>query len=113
MQQLLDNHKLGDILLLKGVNAFYIKKKDDVYYSFKEAYKYYSEGETSRYWIKKSLLEENIRYTFTELGIYKTGYDMSFLSAECRQPLTISKKNQFIASGIQRTSDLHINLPLI
>ena len=49
-------------------------------------------GETSRYWIKKSLLEENIRYTFTELGIYKTGYDMSFLSAECRQPLTISKK---------------------
>ena len=91
----------------------FISKRKMMFIILKEAYKYYSEGETSRYWIKKSLLEENIRYTFTELGIYKTGYDMSFLSAECRQPLTISKKNQFIASGIQRTSDLHINLPLI
>lgn len=113
MQQLLDNHKLGDILLLKGVNAYYAKMKDDVYYSFKEAYKHYSSGETSRYWIKKDLLEENIRYTFTALGIYKTGYDMSFLPAECRQPLTIFENDQFIASGIQRTGDLHLNLPLI
>lgn len=113
MQQLLDNHKLGDILLLKGVNAYYAKKKDDVYYSFKEAYKHYSTGETSRYWIKKDLLEENIQYTFTKLGIYKTGYDMSFLTAECRQPLTIFENDRFIASGIQRTGDLHLNLPLI
>ena len=113
MQQLLDNHKLGDILLLKGVNAYYAKKKDDVYYSFKEAYKHYSSGETSRYWIKKDLLEENIQYTFTELGIYKTGYDMSFLPAECRQPLTIFENDLSIASGIQRTGDLHLNLPLI
>lgn len=113
MQQLLDNHKSGDILLLKGVNAYYAKKKDCVYYSFKEAYKYYSSGDTSRYWIKKDLLVENIRYTFTKLGIYKTGYDMSFLPAECRQPLTIFKNDQFIASGIQRTGDLHLNLPLI
>lgn len=113
MQQLLDNHKLGDILLLKGANAYYAKKRDDVYYSFKEAYKHYSAGETSRYWIKKDLLKENIQYTFTELGIYKTGYDMSFLPAECRQPLTIFENDQFIASGIQRTGDLHLNLPLI
>lgn len=112
-QQLLDNHKIGDILLLKGVNAYYARKKDDVYYSFKEAYKHYSAGETSRYWIKKQLLEENIQYTFTELGIYKTGYDMSFLATECRQPLTIFENEQFIASGIQRTGDLHLNLPLI
>lgn len=101
------------ILLLKGVNAYYAKKRDDVYYSFKEAYKHYSAGETSRYWIKKDLLEENIQYTFTELGIYKTGYDMSFLPAECRQPLTIFENDQSIASGIQRTGDLHLNLPLI
>lgn len=113
MQQLLDNHKLGDILLLKGVNAYYAKKSDDVYYSFKEAYKHYSAGETSRYWIKKDLLEENVQYAFTELGIYKAGYDMSFLPAECRQPLTIFENDQFIASGIQRTGDLHLNLPLI
>lgn len=113
MQQLLDNHKLGDILLLKGVNAYYSRKKDDVYYSFKEAYKHYSAGETSRYWIKKDLLEENIQYTFTMLGIYKTGYDMSFLPVECRQPLTIFDNDIFFASGIQRTGDLHLNLPLI
>lgn len=38
---------------------------------------------------------------------------MSFLPAECRQPLTIFENDQFIASGIQRTGDLHLNLPLI
>lgn len=113
MQQLLDNHKIGDILLLKGVNAYYSGNKDEVYYSFKEAYKHYSAGETSRYWIKKDLLEENIQYTFTKLGIYMTGYDISFLPVKCRHPLTIFDNDGFVASGIQRTGDLHLNLPLI
>ena len=113
MQQLLDNHKVGDILLLKGVNAYYSKNKDEVYYSFKEAYKHYAAGETSRYWIKKDLLEENIKYSFTVLGIYMAGYDVSFLPVEIRQPLTIFENDKFVASGIQRTGDLHLNLPLI
>ena len=113
MQQLLNNHILGDILVLKGVNAYYGKNLDDVYFSFKEAYKNFSEGKTTRYWIKKNLLEENIQYTFTVLGIYKTGYDLSFLPVECRQPLALFENEQFKASGIQRTSDLHLNLPLI
>lgn len=113
MQKLLDNHKLGDILLLKGVNAYYGKNTDEVYFSFREAYKHYTAGETSRFWIKKELLEENIKYSFTTLGIYKMGYDVSFLPVECRQPLTLFKNSEFIASGIQRTSDLCLNLPLI
>lgn len=113
MQQLLDNHKLGDILLLKGINAYYVENRDEVYYTFKEAYKYYMEGNTSRYWIKKSLLEENISYTFTILGIYKAGYDVSYFPNKCRQPLILSTKNEFRASGIQRTGDLCLNLPLI
>lgn len=113
MQQLLDNHKIGDILLLKGVNAYYGGNIDDVYYSFKEAYKHYAARETSRYWIKKHLLEENIQYTFTKLGIYILGYDVSFLPAEYRQPIIIFDDDKFIASGIQRTGDLHLNLPLI
>lgn len=113
MQQLLDNHKLGDILLLKGVNAHYAENRDEVYYAYKEAYNYYIEGNTSRYWIKKSLLEENICYSFTVLGIYNAGYDVSFLPIECRQPLVLSEGNNYRASGIQRTGDLRLNLPLI
>lgn len=113
MQQLLDNHKIGDILLLKGVNAYYGENTDEVYYSFKEAYKHYAAGETSRYWIKKDLLEENIQYTFTMLRIYTKGYDVNFLAEKYRQPLTICESKNFIASGIQRTGDLHLNLPLI
>lgn len=113
MQQLLNNHKLGDILLLKGVNAYYAGNREEVYYAFKEAYKHYESGETSRYWIKQFLLEENIRYSFTVLGIYKTGYDVSCFPVECRQPLVLSAENDFRASGIQRTGDLHLNLPLI
>jgi hypothetical protein len=113
MQQLLDNHKIGDILLLKGVNAYYGGNRDEVYDSFKEAYKCYSAGETSRYWIKKDLLEENIQYTFTKLGIYMTGYDISFLPIKYRQPLALFDNDDYVASGIQRTRDLHLNLPLI
>lgn len=113
MQQLLDNHKLGDILLLKGVNAYYVENKEEVYYAYKEAYKYYIARNTSRYWIKKSLLEENINYTFTKLGIYEAGYDVSCFPVKCRHPLVFSGKNEFEASGIQRTGDLHLNLPLI
>lgn len=112
MQQLLNNHKIGDILLLKGVNAFYGGNAEEVYYSFKEAYKHYDAGETSRYWIKKDLLIENIQYSFTQLGIYMTGYDMSFLPHEYRQPLVLFN-NKFSASGILRTSDGYLNLPLI
>ncbi len=113
MQQLLDNHKLGDILLLKGVNAFYAGNREEVYYSYKEAFEYYASGKTSRYWIKKELLEENISYSFTVLGIYKAGFDVSCFPPNCRQPLFLSKKKPFTASGIQRTGDLHLNLPLI
>ena len=113
MQQLLNNHKLGDILLLKGVNAHYAGNEEEVYYAYREAYKYYAAGETSRYWIKKSLLEENVKYSFTVLGIYKMGYDVSCFPAVCRQPLVLFKENEFRASGIQRTGDFHLNLPLI
>lgn len=113
MQQLLNNHKLGDILLLKGVNAYYAENRDDVYYSFKEAYNYYVAGNTSRYWIKKKLLEENISYTFTVLGIYRAGYDVSCFPVEYRQPLVLLDQSSYKASGIQRTGDLRLNLPLI
>ena len=113
LQHLLNNHKLGDILLLKGVNAHYSGNKDDVYYSYKEAYEYYISGETSRYWVKKALLEENVLYSFSVLGIYESGFDVSCFSKKCRKRLTNSKIRTFKASGIQRTGDLCLNLPLI
>ena len=112
-QQLLNNQKLGDILLLKGVNAFYAGNMDEVYYSFKGAYDHYSEGKTSRYWIKKDLLKENVNYTFTLLGIYKKGYDVSCFPDDWRRPLALFEPDTFEASGIQRTGDSHLNLPLI
>lgn len=112
-QLLLNNHKIGDILLLKGVNAYYAGNMDEVYYSFKEAHEHYSNGETSRYWIKESLLKENVNYTFTVLGIYNKGYDVSCFPDTWRRPLMLSGRNKFEASGIQRTGDLCLNLPLI
>ncbi|NBH99710.1 hypothetical protein D7Y41_02340 [Anaerotruncus sp. 1XD22-93] len=112
-QLLLNNHKIGDILLLKGVNAYYAGNMDEVYYSFKEAYEHYSNGETSRYWIKESLLKENVNYTFTVLGIYNKGYNVSCFPDTWRKPLMLSNRNKFEASGIQRTGDLCLNLPLI
>lgn len=112
-QLLLNNHKIGDILLLKGVNAYYAGNMDEVYYSFKEAHEHYSNGETSRYWIKESLLKENVNYTFTVLGIYNKGYDVTCFPDTWRRPLMLSERNKFEASGIQRTGDLCLNLPLI
>lgn len=112
-QLLLNNHKIGDILLLKGVNAYYAGNMNEVYYSFKEAYEHYSDGETSRYWIKEALLKENVNYTFTVLGIYNKGYDVSYFPDTWRRPLILSDRNKFEASGIQRTGDLCLNLPLI
>ena len=47
------------------------------------------------------------------LRIYTKGYDVNFLAEKYRQPLTICESKNFIASGIQRTGDLHLNLPLI
>lgn len=113
IQQLLNNRKLGDILLLKGVNAFYAGKKDEVYYSFKSAYEEYCLKRTSRYWIKLRLIEENIRYTFTVLNMYQCEYDFTFLPAVCRQALSPEALKNHIASGTQRTSDYFLNLPLI
>lgn len=112
-QQLLNNHKLGDILLLKGVNAYYIGDMDEVYYSFKGAYEHYSDGQTSRYWIKEDLLKENVNYTFTVLGIYQKEYDVSCFPENWRKPLALIDQNEFKASGIQRTGDFRLNLPLI
>lgn len=113
IQQLLNNHKLGDILLLKGVNAFYAGKKDEVYYSFRNAYEEYTLKRTSRYWIKLKLIEENIHYTFTALNMYQYEYDFTFLPAQYRNALSREDLKKHIASGTQRTSDYRLNLPLI
>ena len=80
---------------------------------FKGAYEHYSDGKTSRYWIKETLLMENVNYTFTVLGIYQKGYDVSCFPDKWRKPLVLSMQNKFKASGIQRTGDLRLNLPLI
>ena len=113
IQRLLNNGKMGDILLLKGVDAYYIQDEKDVYYSFKKAFDEYSKKKTSRFWIKQQLLLENIQRAFSELGIYEKDYDVSFLPIEYRKPLTKKQLANFQASGIQRTTDLKMNLPLI
>ena len=113
MQQLLNNHKLGDILLLKGVNAFYAGDKNEVYYSFKTAYEYYSQKDTSRYWIKMDLLKENIRYAFTTLHLYEEKYDFNCFPDECRAPMPAALLYSHRASGTQQTGDCCLNLPLI
>lgn len=113
IQQLLKNGKMGDILLLRGVNAFYARDTEGTYFSFREAYHEYSEKNTSRHWIKKALLLENICYSFTVLGIYSQPYDLHFLPKAYRWPLSQEALATHQASGIQRTGDLLMNLPLI
>lgn len=113
VQQYLENGKMGDILLLRGVNAFYARDAKGTYFAFREAYQQYSQKKTSRHWIKKELLFENIYYSFTVLDIYSQPYDLNFLPVAYRQPLTQDALNTYQASGIQRTGDLLMNLPLI
>lgn len=113
IQQLLKNGKMGDILLVKGVDAYYAEDVDDVYYSFKNAYKNYEQKKTSRYWIKKELLLENIHRSFTELEIYQKRYDISFLPEPHRTPLADERLKTDKASGIQRTHDNKMNLALL
>lgn len=113
IQQHLENGKMGDILLLRGVNAFYAGDAKGTYFAFCGAYQQYSEKKTSRHWIKKDLLFENTCYAFTVLDIYSQPYNLQFLPESYRQPLTREALNTYQASGIQRTGDLLMNLPLI
>lgn len=113
IQQHLENGKMGDILLLRGVNAFYMRDVKGTYFAFRGAYQQYNEKKTSRHWIKKKLLIENICYSFTILNIYSQSYDVKFLPEDNRQPLTQKTLKTYQASGIQRTGDLLMNLPLI
>ena len=113
IQQLLENGKTGDILLLRGVNAFYRKDVKETYYSFFDAFSKYNEGKTSRYWIKRELLLENIHIAFSELDVYAENYDLSFLPKEYQTPLMAEALESFRVSGIQQTKDGRMNLPLI
>lgn len=113
IQNLLDNGKMGDILLLKGVDAYYSHNEKDMYYSFKQALEDYGKKKTSRFWIKEKLLLENIQRSFTELDLYTKNYDISFLPTDFRIPLTKEQLLNLHASGIQQTPDGKMNLPLI
>lgn len=113
IQQILENGKMGDILLLRGVKAFYAKDADETYYAYHGAYVQYSKKKTSRYWIKTSLLLENIHLAFTELNIYSGKYDLGFLPQAYQTRLSEEALVHFHATGIQQTDDGQINLPLI
>ncbi|MDO4302229.1 MAG: restriction endonuclease [Clostridia bacterium] len=113
IQRILRNGKMGDILLLKGIDAYYTGNKNDTYYSFKKAYEEYAKGQTSRYWIKRNLLLENIHIAFSELDIYSDGYDFEFLPKEYKTPLSKEQLSVYQVSGIQRTPDGKMNLALI
>lgn len=113
IQRILNNGKMGDILLLKGVNAYYSKDAKDVYYSFRNAFEEYLQKKTSRHWIKKELILENIHIAFTELNIYADKYDVTFLPIKYRIPLTSAQLASFKVSGIQKTLDDKMNLALI
>ena len=113
IQHILGNGKMGDILLLRGINGFYSKDVTETYYAFKGAYVQYNKHETSRYWIKIALLLENIHVAFSELDIYSKEYDLSFLPKKYQTPLTPEMLDSFIVSGIQQTNDRRMNLPLI
>jgi len=113
IQQILENGKMGDILLLRGVKAFYSKDADETYYAYHGAYIQYNKKKTSRYWIKTELLLENIHVAFTELNIYSEKYDLDFLPQAYQTPLSAEALTHFHVKGIQQTDDGRMNLPLI
>lgn len=113
IQLMLNNGKIGDIMLIKGVDAYYNRNADDAYYSFYQAFTEYRKKQTSRFWIKLQLLYENIQISFTELNIYGSCYNVDFLPDEYRIPLTRAQLKEIRVSGIQQTSDGKMNLPLI
>lgn len=88
IQLMLNNGKTGDIMLIKGVNAYYKHNAEDVYYSFYHAFMEYKKRQTSRFWIKLQLLYENIQISFTELDLYNSSYNIDFLPAKYKKPLT-------------------------
>ena len=103
---------MGDIYTLKGIDAYYANDIEGVYYSFKNAYNDYLKRETSRYWIKIDLLLENIQFSFSKLDIYHSHFDISFLPEKYQHTLSSKNIETFNASGIQRTNDNKMNLPL-
>lgn len=113
IQKLYANRKLLDVLQLKGIYAFYRGASDETYYSFVEAFKTIQEKPQSKYWIKRVLLMQNIRYSFTSLGIYQAGYDVSFLPRTHQTSMTAIELETHIAKGILRTRDGYMNLPLV
>lgn len=113
IQLLLKSNKMGDIFLLKGINAFYANDSQTVYHALKKAYQAYNEKETSYYWIKRELIKETIIMAYTMLGINKSHYDISFLPKECREQLHNFSQEDFQAKGIIRTKDGLFNLPLV
>ena len=113
LQLLLKSNKLADIYLLKGINAYYKNDVQTVYYAFKQAYLAYNENETSYYWIKRQLMQENIITAYSILKISNNNYDISFLSQSCKNKIPQFSKQKFEASGIIQTKDKLFNLPLV
>lgn len=113
IQLILKSDKMGDIFLLKGINAFYQQDDNTAYYALKRAYFAYHEKETTNYWIKRSLITENIIITYSLMEIPQKGYDISFLPNKCIEELLSSYRKEFRAQGIIRTNDLQFNLPLV
>lgn len=113
MQLLLKSNKMGDIYLLKGLNAYYANDVQTVYYALKKAYHAYYEKETSYYWIKRELMKENIITAYAILKINENDYDISFLPHECREQLLRFSQINFQAKGIIQTKDKLFNLPLV
>lgn len=112
MQLLLKSDKMGDVFLLRGINAFYQKDQKTVYWAFKEAYQSYFKKETTNYWIKRKLITENILAAYSKFENLPGKYDMSFLPQECIKQL-VSMQEPPEAQGIIRTKDYMFNLPLV
>lgn len=113
MQLLLKSNKMGDIYLLKGINAYYMNDLKTVYHALKKAYHAYNEKETSYFWIKRELMKENIITAYAILKINENDYDISFLPQACREQLFQFSQKKFQAKGIIQTKDKLFNLPLV
>ena len=113
MQPILKNRKLTEILWARGVLAAFQQDAEAVYQYFKEALLELDENKSSRYWIKTELLRENVKYTFSKMSIFDSGRDLNFLKGDTFTPLSDIELSMHCGTGVLRTHDDRLNLPLV
>lgn len=113
VQAMIKGRRFFDIHLIEGVLAFVDNDCERVYRCYREAWQELDRFPSSRHWIKRDLLRENIQYSFSAMHLLGKARKLDFLGRESVKPLTEEQCKAHRASGVLRTRDNRLNLPLV